>query len=217
MTDLQLITGNKNFSPSSLRPWLLLQEFEVPFMEIAIDLFKPDSAEKLGIYSPSLKVPVLIHDDIKVWDSLPICEYLSETFLENRAWPTHMKKRAAARSVVAEIHSDFQHFKREWPMNCQLNVKMKPDDLLEREIARLDAIMYCCRRKFGDGGDYLFGSFSIADCFLAPVAIALRAYGAELSWKTNLYMDRLLSNPHLEWWLDQARSELEEVPFDKTG
>jgi len=128
-----------------------------------------------------------------------------------------MKKRAAARSVVAEIHSDFQHFKREWPMNCQLNVKMKPDDLLEREIARLDAIMYCCRRKFGDGGDYLFGSFSIADCFLAPVAIALRAYGAELSWKTNLYMDRLLSNPHLEWWLDQARSELEEVPFDKTG
>jgi len=217
MTDLQLITGNKNFSPSSLRPWLLLQEFEVPFMEIAIDLFKPDSAEKLGIYSPSLKVPVLIHDDIKVWDSLPICEYLSETFLENRAWPTHMKKRAAARSVVAEIHSDFQHFKREWPMNCQLNVKMKPDDLLEREIARLDAIMYCCRRKFGDGGDYLFGSFSIADCFLAPVAIALRAYGAEMSWKTNLYMDRLLSNPHLEWWLDQARSELEEVPFDKTG
>ena len=217
MTDLQLITGNKNFSPSSLRPWLLLQEFEVPFMEIAIDLFKPDSAEKLGIYSPSLKVPVLIHDDIKVWDSLPICEYLSETFLENRAWPTHMKKRAAARSVVAEIHSDFQHFKREWPMNCQLNVKMKPDDLLEREIARLDAIMYCCRRKFGDGGDYLFGSFSIADCFLAPVAIALRAYGAELSWKTNLYMDRLLSNPHLEWWLDQARSELEEVPYDKTG
>ena len=217
MTDLQLITGNKNYSPSSLRPWLLLQEFEVPFMEIAIDLFKPDSAEKLGIYSPSLKVPVLIHDDIKVWDSLPICEYLSETFLENRAWPTHMKKRAAARSVVAEIHSDFQHFKREWPMNCQLNVKMKPDDLLEREIARLDAIMYCCRRKFGDGGDYLFGSFSIADCFLAPVAIALRAYGAELSWKTNLYMDRLLSNPHLEWWLDQARSELEEVPFDKTG
>jgi len=217
MTDLQLITGNKNFSPSSLRPWLLLQEFEVPFMEIAIDLFKPDSAEKLGIYSPSLKVPVLLHDDIKVWDSLPICEYLSETFLENRAWPTHMKKRAAARSVVAEIHSDFQHFKREWPMNCQLNVKMKPDDLLEREIARLDAIMYCCRRKFGDGGDYLFGSFSIADCFLAPVAIALRAYGAELSWKTNLYMDRLPSNPHLEWWLDQARSELEEVPFDKTG
>lgn len=217
MTDLQLITGNKNFSPSSLRPWLLLKEFNVPFTEIAIDLFKADSAEKLGMYSPSLKVPVLIHNDIKVWDSLPICEYISETFLEDKAWPCHLKKKAAARSVVAELHSDFQHFKREWPMNCQLQVKMQPNDVLEREIARLDAIMYCCRRKYGDGGNYLFGRFSIADCFMAPAAISLRAYGAELSWKTNLYLDTLLDNSYMQWWLDQAHDELQALPLEKAG
>lgn len=217
MNDLQLITGNKNFSPSSLRPWLMLQEFEVPYTEIAIDLFKADSAEKLGVFSPSLKVPVLIHNEIKVWDSLPICEYISETFLENRGWPSHLKKKAAARSVCAELHSDFQHFKREWPMNCLLSVKMKPDEILEREIARLDAIMYCCRRKYGDGGDYLFGQFSIVDCFLAPVAVSLRSYGAELSWKTNLYMDFLLANPHMQWWLEQAQQEISALPLDKTG
>jgi len=217
MTDLQLITGNKNFSPSSLRPWLLLKEFNVPFTEIAIDLFKADSAEKLGMYSPSLKVPVLIHNDIKVWDSLPICEYISETFLEDKAWPCHLKKKAAARSVVAELHSDFQHFKREWPMNCQLQVKMQPNDVLEREIARLDAIMYCCRRKYGDGGNYLFGRFSIADCFMAPAAISLRAYGAELSWKTNLYLDTLLGNSYMQWWLDQAHDELQALPLEKAG
>ncbi len=217
MTDLHLITGNKNFSPSSLRPWLLLQEFGIPFTEIAIDLFKPDSAEKLGIYSPSLKVPVLIHEGIKVWDSLPICEYLSETFLENRGWPCNLKKKAAARSVVAELHSDFQHFKRDWPMNCQMQVRMKPDEKLEQEIARLDAIMYCCRRKYGDGGDYLFGQFSIADCFMAPATIALRAYGAQLSWKTNLYIDTLLANPHLQWWLEQAQQEMEALPLEKAG
>lgn len=217
MNDLQLITGNKNFSPSSLRPWLLLKEFNVPFTEIAIDLFKADSAEKLGMYSPSLKVPVLIHNDIKVWDSLPICEYISEAFLEDKAWPCHLKKKAAARSVVAEIHSDFQHFKREWPMNCQLQVKMKPNEVLEREIARLDAIMYCCRRKYGDGGNYLFGRFSIADCFMAPAAISLRAYGAELSWKTNLYLDTLLDNANMQWWLDQAQDELQALPLEKAG
>ena len=217
MNDLQLITGNKNFSPSSLRPWLMLQEFDIPFTEIAIDLFKADSAEKLGMHSPSLKVPVLIHNDIKVWDSLPICEYLSETFLENRGWPCHLKKKAAARSVVAEIHSDFQHFKREWPMNCQLSLKMKADDAMEREIARLDAIIYCCQRKYGDGGDYLFGHFSIVDCFMAPVAIALRAYGAQLSWKTNLYIDTLMANAHLQWWLEQARNELYDLPLEKAG
>jgi glutathione S-transferase len=217
MTDLQLITGNKNYSPSSLRPWLLLHEFNIPHTEIAIDLFKADTAEKLGMYSPSLKVPVLIHDGIKVWDSLPICEYISETFLENRGWPGHLKKKAAARSVVAEIHSDFQHFKREWPMNCQLSARLGMDDVLERELARLDAIMYCCRRQYGDGGDYLFGQFSIADCFMAPVAIVLKAYGAELSWKTNLYIDTLLDNPHMQWWLDQAREEIDALPLDKTG
>lgn len=217
MTDFQLITGNKNFSPSSLRPWLLLQEFEVPFTEIAIDLFKADSAEKLGVYSPSLKVPVLIHDGLKVWDSLPICEYISETFLENRGWPGHLKKKAAARSVVAEIHSDFQHFKRKWPMNCHLTVKMKPDEALEKEIARLDAIMYCCRRKYGDGGDYLFGTFSIADCFLAPVAVSLRAYGAELNWKTACYLETLMTNPHMQWWLEQAQQDIEPLSLDKAG
>ncbi|MGY8789953.1 MAG: glutathione S-transferase [Pseudomonadales bacterium] len=217
MTDLHLITGNKNFSSNSLRPWLLLQEFSVPFTEIKIDLFKPNSTEQLGLYSPSLKVPVLLHDDIKVWDSLPICEYLSETFLENKGWPCHLKKKAAARSVVAEIHSDFQHFKQDWPMNCQMNFKMKLTEALEKEIARLDAIMYCCRRKYGDGGDYLFGRFSIADCFMAPIAISLRTYGAELSWKTNLYIDTLFSNTHLQWWLDQAQDEFEDIPLDKAS
>jgi glutathione S-transferase len=217
MTDLHLITGNKNFSSNSLRPWLLLQEFSVPFTEIKIDLFKPNSTEQLGLYSPSLKVPVFLHDDIKVWDSLPICEYLSETFLENKGWPCHLKKKAAARSVVAEIHSDFQHFKQDWPMNCQMNFKMKLTEALEKEIARLDAIMYCCRRKYGDGGDCLFGRFSIADCFMAPIAISLRTYGAELSWKTNLYIDTLFSNTHLQWWLDQAQDEFEDMPLDKAS
>ena len=102
-------------------------------------------------------------------------------------------------------------------MNCQMNFKMKLTEALEKEIARLDAIMYCCRRKYGDGGDYLFGRFSIADCFMAPIAISLRTYGAELSWKTNLYIDTLFSNTHLQWWLDQAQDEFEDMPLDKAS
>ncbi len=217
MTDLHLITGNRTTSSTSLVPWLLMKELQIPFHEIAIDLFRSDAVEKLGLYSPNLKVPVLIHEDIKVWDALPVCEYISETLLENRGWPTHLKKRATARSVCAELHGDYAHFRTEWPMTCHLTRNVEPDEQLEREIARLDAIMYCCKRKYGDGGNWLFGNFSIVDAFMAPFAIALQNHGAELTEKSREYMHTLLNNPHVIWWLDDAQQELDEVRFAMTG
>jgi glutathione S-transferase len=152
-----------------------------------------------------------------VWDALPICEYISETWLENHGWPHHIRKRAAARSICAELHGDFAHFKKEWPMNCNLLRPSKPDAQLEREIARLDAIMYCCRGKYGDGGDWLFGHFSIADAFMAPFAIALHGYGAVLTEKAQGYMNTLLKHPDILCWLDEAQHELDTVRFAKTG
>jgi Glutathione S-transferase len=217
-TALQLITGNRTCSADSLVPWLLLEAFELPYEEIRIDLFRSDAVERLALFSPSLKVPVLIHGDIKVWDPLPICEYLSETFLENRAWPTNLKKKAAARSVCGELHGDFIQFKQEWPMNCHLYQARKPSAALEKEIARLDAIMSCCRNKYGDGGDFLFGHFSIADAFMAPFAIALDGYGAELTARARDYVDFLLEQPHLQWWLEGAQRELDDIRFaSRTG
>ena len=210
MTKPQLVSGDRNYSSSSLRVWLLLNEFEVPYEETLIKLFQSNSVEKIAMYSPSLQLPVLIHDSIKVWDSLAICEYINESFLEGRAWPQHAKKRAVARSIANELHADFQHFKKDWPMNCQLQSQMKASLSIEKEIARLDAIIYCCRTNFGDGGSYLCGQFSIVDCMFAPIVVALRAYGAELSQQSREYIQTLLSNSNLEWWLEQAGEELEK-------
>lgn len=215
MHDLHLITGNRTTSSTSLCPWLLLKEFAIPFREIRIDLYRSDAIERLGLYSPSLKVPVLIHEDIKVWDALPVCEYLSETFLENRGWPAHQRKRAAARSICAELHGDFTHFKQEWPMNCHLQQTRIPDARLERDIARLDAIMYCCRQKYGDGGQWLFGQFSIADAFMAPYVIALQCYGADMTERARGYMQTVLSHPDLLDWLNDAQDELDTERFAK--
>lgn len=204
----RLISGDRNYSSSSLRVWLLLNEFRVSYDETIIKLFQSDSVEKIAMFSPSLQLPVFIHDSIKVWDSLAICEYINESFLEGRGWPQHAKKRAAARSIANEIHSDFQHFKKDWPMNCQLQTKMNGSSVIEKEIARLDAVIYCCRNNFGDGGSYLFGQFSIVDCMVSPMAIALDGYGATLTQQSKEYIQTLLSNPHLEYWLDQAESEI---------
>jgi len=217
-TSLQLITGNRTCSADSLIPWLLLETFDLPYEEIRIDLFRSDAVEKMALYSPSLKVPVLLHGDIKVWDALPICEYINESFLEERAWPANVKKKASARSICGELHGDFLQFKQEWPMDCHLYQARKPSPPLEREIARLDAIMACCRNKFGDGGNFLFGQFCIADAFMTPFAIALNCYGAELTARAQAYVDFLLEQPHAQWWLEEAQRELDDIRFaSRTG
>lgn len=102
-------------------------------------------------------------------------------------------------------------------MNCHLQQTRKPDAQLEREIARLDAIMYCCRGKYGDGGPWLFGAFSIADAFMAPYVIALHNYGAEMTERAQAYMQTLLNHPDLLEWLNEAQDELDQVRFARTG
>lgn len=211
MNDLRLVIGNKNYSSWSLVPWLMLKMYDVDFEEIQIALYQDNTAEKLGPYSPSLKVPVLLHREITVWDSLSICEYISEELLGGSGWPSQPKRKATARSVAAEVHSEFPVLKSEWPMNCKASFGLKPSDPLFEEIARIDAIWSCCRRRYGANGNYLFGRFSIADCMSAWIAVCFEAYGAELSSDANTYMQTLLDNPFIQKWITLGRREQEPL------
>ena len=211
MKDIRLVIGNKNYSSWSLCPWLLLKMFDVDFEEIQIALYQDNTAEKLGPYSPSLKVPVLLHKEVTVWDSLSICEFISEEFISGAGWPVGSKRRASARSASSEIHSEFPRLKEEWPMNCKASWKLKPSDELRNEIARIDANWSCCRRRFGENGNYLYGRFSIADCMFAPAAVCLDTYGAELSNEANAYLQTLLDNPFVQKWISLGRREQEAL------
>ena len=207
MQNIQLVIGDKNYSSWSLCPWLLLKMFNLEFDEVQIPLFRKDTAERLGPYSPSLKVPVLIHEDVTTWDSLSICEYISENLLDGAGWPQNKKRKAHARSVSAEVHSEFANLKKEWPMNCNVSSKLYPAENLQNEVARVDAIWSCCRRRFGQNGNYLFGRFSITDCMFAPMAIFFESYGAELCSEANIYKQTLLTNPFVEKWLKLSKIE----------
>lgn len=211
MKNLKLIIGNKNYSSWSLCPWLLLKMFNVAFEEIRIALYQDDTAEKLGPFSPSLKVPVLLHKEITVWDSLAICEYVSQELLSGAGWPANLRKRASARSACAEIHADFANLKREWPLNCKNTRQLPPSDKTADEVARIDAIWSCCRRRFGDTGEYLYGRFSIADCLFAPTAICFSSYGAVLSQEAQRYCNTLLENPFVQSWRSAGRREKEPL------
>src|SRR3990167_895398 len=116
---LTLVIGNKNYSSWSLRPWILLKYFSIPFEEILVPLRQGDYKTELLKYSPTGKVPTLIHSSVKIWESLAICEYLSEIFPELKMWPQNLEDRAWARSIASEIHAGFSALRTQMPMNVR--------------------------------------------------------------------------------------------------
>ena len=214
---MQLIIGNKAYSSWSLRPWLLLRHFAVPFEERVIALDTPTFHGSIGALSPSRRVPALHHDEVIVWDSLAICEYVNEVFLEGRGWPASRATRAIARAVVAEMHSGFAALRSECPMNVRrrLTAALPLSDAAARDVARVAELWRDCRARFGQGGPFLFGTFSIADAFYAPVATRFVTYGVELSGAAREYQQALLDSPGVRAWSADAVKETEFVAEDE--
>jgi glutathione S-transferase len=204
---LQLVIGNKNYSSWSLRPWMLLDHFEVPFREILIELFSDNYRDELARYSPNLKVPVLIDEELTVWESLAICEYINEQYLDNRALPAGREARALCRSFCSEMHAGFMALRSELPMNCRARKQLSFSAAVEQDIRRVDALWTQARRRFVDRGDYLFGKFSLADCMYAPVVMRFYSYGAELGPEAGDYFQFMLEEPSLKRWRQAAAAE----------
>ncbi len=214
---MKLVIGNKNYSTWSLRPWLLLTAFAVPFDEIQESLAAEGIRERFLKYSAAAKVPVLIDGDLTVWDSLAICEYISEQYLDGHGWPTDPALRAEARSVTAEMHSSFSALRNEMPMNCRAIRKIKPSTDALKDIDRIDTIWTECRQKYAHLGPWLFGEFSIADCFYAPVVLRFKTYGTKLSSLAQKYASTLVQHEKMVEWVDAAKRETEIIPADEAG
>ncbi|MFN6566266.1 glutathione S-transferase family protein [Dendronalium sp. ChiSLP03b] len=210
MTQLTLVIGNKNYSSWSLRPWLAMKQFGLQFQEIHIPLYTPDYSPKIRQYSPSGKVPVLLHETQTVWDSLAICEYLAETFPTLHWWPEDKPARAFARSISAEMHSGFQNLRQNMPMNCRTKYPGKGlASGVQQDIDRITAIWQESRQNFGLGGNLLFGNFTIADAFFAPVVIRFRAYDVQLDAVSRDYVETVLALPAMQEWIKAAQNETE--------
>ncbi|MFW2364834.1 MAG: glutathione S-transferase family protein [Desulforhopalus sp.] len=215
---MQLIIGNKNYSSWSLRAWLMLSAFNVEFEEIKIYLNKEDTAARIRQYNDAGKVPVLEDDGLIVWDSLAICEYISETCLDNRGWPSTIEARALARACCAEMHSGFFVLREKLPMNCRAEgrgVEIPPE--LRKEIDRIDSLWNEFRDKYKQHGDYLFGDFSIADCMFAPVVFRFKSYDIDLSDTSRSYVQTMLHHPKMQLWLEQAKDEKEVIVQEEVG
>jgi glutathione S-transferase len=208
MSELTLIIASKNYSSWSLRPYLALAQTGQPFHEVVIGLDEPGTAAKIAQYSPSGRLPALRHGALSIWDSLAICEYLAESFPQARLWPEDKAVRAVARSVTAEMHSGFSALRQNMPMDIRGRKpgKGRAPGVAE-DIVRIQALWNDCRSRFGQGGPFLFGHFTIADAFFAPVVTRFVTYEVELDAVGQAYRDTVLALPALKTWTEAARSE----------
>ena len=207
---MKLIIGNKNYSSWSLRAWLAAREGGFNFGEIDIPLFRPDSRERILSHSPSGKVPCLNDNGVLVWDSLAIGEYLAEK--QPALLPADPVARATARAVSAEMHAGFRDLRTHMPMNIRKDYRgfgRSPD--VDEDIARIIAIWNDCRTRFGEGGPYLFGHFTLADAAFAPVCFRCKTYGLEVNGAAGEYLATMLANKHMQEWEAAARAETEAI------
>jgi glutathione S-transferase len=217
MAPLTLVIGTRNYSSWSLRPWILLRHLGLPFSEIQFHLDTPEFHAEVPKLSPTRRVPVLLHGELRIWESLAICEYASE-LAGGRGWPEDAPTRAMARSVASEIHSGFEALRTSCPMNARaLGRRVPMTSSLERDLRRVDAIWSGCRRDFGDRGPYLFGAFSAADAMAAPFVLRIRSYGLPLSGLATRYFETLVADRHLSEWIDAACRETIVIAQEEAG
>ncbi|MDB5934623.1 MAG: glutathione S-transferase [Massilia sp.] len=206
---LTLVIGNKNYSSWSMRPWVALTAFGIPFDEVRVLLDKPDTAARIADYSGAGRVPVLVAGEMTIWDSLAICEYVAEQFPHKHMWPQDVAARAMARSVSAEMHSGFQGLRSAMSMNIRASLPGRGRTAeAQGDIGRICEIWEECLSRFGHH-QFLFGEFSIADAFFAPVVMRFRTYGVSLAPALQAYCDRVQAHPAVARWMREALAETE--------
>jgi glutathione S-transferase len=213
---LQLVIGNKNYSSWSMRPWVLLRQAAIPFEEVQLKFDQNTKVVGIEKYSKASKVPVLLIDGEPVWDSLAIAETAAEMFPDKQLWPANEMARRLARSACAEMHSGFQALRGRMPMNIRSRYPGKgltPES--QRDIDRVVALWTECRERFGGSGSLLFGRFSVADAFFAPVVMRFHAYAVKLPRLAQDYCDAVQALSAVREWCDAARRETDFVAEDE--
>lgn len=214
---MELIIANKNYSSWSLRGWLMLAAYDLPFKETLLPLFTDSFYQTLADIHVPGKVPVLIDDKVTVWDSLAICEYVSEQHLDGKGWPEDASIRARARSVASEMHSGFGALRSEMPMNCRAKRRVNLSEAALKDVARVEQIWSELQEEFAHQGPWLFGQFSIVDVMFAPVVMRFSTYELNLKDSTRQYMATLRQHPAMQKWLEAALAEVEIVEEDEVG
>ena len=219
----KLYIANKNYSSWSMRAWVLMRQTDIEFEEVMVrlDSFSPDSRfkGKLAEVSPAGRVPVLVDGSLSVWDTLSIAEYLAETFPDRHLWPREKALRATARSVCAEMHSGFGALRDACPMNIEARLPefgalaLRDRPAVRVDLSRIVDMWSALLRKHK--GPMLFGHFSIADAYYAPIVMRILTYQLPVPDDIHDYMDRVTRLEAVAEWIRDALAERDFVAFEE--
>lgn len=220
---LKLFVGNKNYSSWSMRPWVLLRQAGIAFDEevVRFDSFDADSNFKrtLAGLTPTAKVPVLVDDDLAIWDTLAIAEYLAEQYPDKQLWPADAAARARARSICAEMHSGFTGLRSHCPMNIEAHLPevgaliWRDKPAVHQDVQRIVQMWSGLLAEYG--GPMLFGRFSIADAYFAPVCMRFKTYALPLPSAISDYVARVTQLPGVAAWIEAALAEQDFLDFEE--
>ncbi|HWK82782.1 MAG TPA: glutathione S-transferase family protein [Caldimonas sp.] len=219
---MQLYIGNKNYSSWSMRPWLLMKHTGIAFEEKRLRLGWEDESDfkkTLLAIAPSGRVPLLVDEGFAVWDSLAIAEYLAERFAGKQLWPRDAKERARALSICADMHSGFSDLRSVFGMNIEASLREVGERMLRestgaaRDLKRIDAMW--SETLQGSGGPFLFGEFSIADAYFAPVCTRIRTYLLPVGGRAQAYIRQILALPAFREWEAAALAEHDFIVEDE--
>lgn len=210
MANASLTISSRNYSSWSLRGWLLARFAGLAFDEVVIPPDDADARKELLLLSPSILVPCLTHDGIKVWDTLAIAEYLNETFPKAGLLPADRAARARCRSICGEMHFGFSSLRSALPMN--LKRTFPGYKVWARAVADIERIAVIWRESLAEsGGPFLFGTRTMADAMYAPVATRFVTYDVALDATCQGYVERIMAMPEMVEWIAAAQSEPDDI------
>jgi glutathione S-transferase len=205
---LKLVIANKAYSSWSLRPWILLAHFKIPFEEVVVPLDQPDTRKRILTFAANGKCPSLHDGAISVWESLAIVDYVAEKYPDKAIWPKQKGARALARSLAAEMHASFQALRNHCPTNFRRPVRKRElTSEVEADVDRIQAAWAGARKDHGKSGPFLFGRFSAADAMFAPVVNRFHTYDVPVKKGTREYMDAIMALPAWKAWIKDAEAE----------
>jgi glutathione S-transferase len=195
---LRLVCGNLNYSSWSVRPWLALKHSGLAFRTHDIGLKTEEGwKDRILAFSGAGRVPILVDGSLSIHESLAICEYVAELAPAAQLWPEDPKLRARGRAIACEMHSGFVALRSAMAMNLRARTKNTPESpAIDTDVARVLDIWRASLDS--NGGPFLLGKFSIADCMFFPVATRFRTYGVALPDYAQAYSEALFSLPFVK-------------------